>query len=396
MRSEDHPSLSKVPNLKSSAISIDWQKCAICQIEKSEKLICPLNTVQAEKGAGYTTLARDLLGFQEIGALPTHLCLLTDDDALLKNQARWHRTCRAKYDKGKLARKIESSNKKDRLDDCEQRACTRSSLKISKDCVPTCFFCEEPAKKYGSKLRSASTKDIDFRVRNAATMKKDLRILTKLAAGDMIAIEAKYHINCLTAYNNEVRPLREENPEAKLSQQLQGIAFAELVAYMEESREVNGTDAFQLAELSELYSNRLVQLGAKSDSNRVHSTRLKERLLKAMPDLTAHNQGKHVLLSYKEDVANLLQNSLDKDDDALHIMRAAKAIRAEFLNKVNDFDGTFGTNCQKVSVPASLVALIRMLLDGASIKDVDVNDAYQLAWAVEVCSFAILSCHEWL
>ena len=62
---------------------------------------------------------------------------------------------------------------------------------------------------------------------------------------------------------------------------IQGIALAQPVAYIEETRaETKGSapTVFRLAELTDMYSNRLVQLGVEV-SGRVHSTDLKERLL---------------------------------------------------------------------------------------------------------------------
>ena len=57
-------------------------------------------------------------------------------------------------------------------------------------------------------------------------------MLAKLAAGDIIAIEAKYHNRCLCALYNRARlasPMDNDGVEACMH----GIAFAELVVFLE-------------------------------------------------------------------------------------------------------------------------------------------------------------------
>ena len=63
---------------------------------------------------------------------------------------------------------------------------------------------------------------------------------------------------------------------------LEGIALAELVSYIEESLPV-----FKLVELFRLYSSRMEQLGVNSDG-RLHTSRLKDRLLAQIPQLEAY------------------------------------------------------------------------------------------------------------
>ena len=58
---------------------------------------------------------------------------------------------------------------------------------------------------------------------------------------------------------------------------------------------------FKLAYLVELYLSRMQQLGVKLGT-RVHSTRMKERLLAEFPDMRAHPKGRDVLLVFEEDV----------------------------------------------------------------------------------------------
>ena len=102
--------------------------------------------------------------------------------------------------------------------------------------------------------------------------------------------------------------------------------------------------------------------------NRIHSTRLKIRLLSALPDLTAHVQGREIL-TFEEDIGLALVKACDGYSDAVHLMRAAQVIRKELLNiKIKQFDGFFTSECQRDSVPSSLLALVNMIQDGPNIK----------------------------
>lgn len=71
---------------------------------------------------------------------------------------------------------------------------------------------------------------------------------------------------------------------------IHGIAFAELVSYIEESRQEDAAPLFKLSNLANLYQSRMHQLGGP-EVGKVHSTRLKFRLMNAIPDLEAHSQG---------------------------------------------------------------------------------------------------------
>ena len=125
--------------------------------------------------------------------------------------------------------------------------------------------------------QEASTFEVDKRVRESATIVEYTLLLGKLSMGDMVALEAKYHTRCLLALYNRAGKLK-----AEASQN-------EPQMYIEESRlEANTAPVFKLADLVQLYTSRLEQLGVVSDV-RVNSTRLKQRLLAQFVDMRAHN-----------------------------------------------------------------------------------------------------------
>ena len=208
-----------------------------------------------------------------------------------------------------------------------------------------------------------------MKVRRCALQLEDRKLLAKLSAGDIIALEAKYHRNCLTTLYNKARQATEKQEKEENYSHLHGIAFAELVAYMEDMRDEESVSVFKLTDMVSLYKKRLQQLGV-TVGNRIHSTRLKIRLLSALPDLTAHVQGREILLTFKEDIGLALIKACDGGSDAVHLMRAAQVIRKELLNiKIKQFDGFFFTSeCQRDSVPSSLLALVNMIQDGPNIK----------------------------
>ena len=99
----------------------------------------------------------------------------------------------------------------------------------------------------------------------------DTALLAKLATGEMIAIEAKYHQNCLRSLYNRVR---QEAPKGNSGQEscLHGIAFGELVAFLEDTNnDEDNAPVFKLIDMTLLYKVRLEQLGLTLDK-RIHTT----------------------------------------------------------------------------------------------------------------------------
>ena len=114
----------------------------------------------------------------------------------------------------------------------------------------------------------------------------------------MISQEAGYHAKCLAALYNKAERSKQSTINGN-EKRIQGIALAQLVAYKEETcAETKGSapTVFRLAELTDMYFNRLAQLGVEG-SGRVHSADLKERLLANVPGLQAHKKGRSKLLA---------------------------------------------------------------------------------------------------
>ena len=64
--------------------------------------------------------------------------------------------------------------------------------------------------------------------------------------GDMIPLEAKYHRKCLVNLYNKARALESTVSNKTCDAHLHGIAFAELVAFMEDLRKEDIAPIFKL------------------------------------------------------------------------------------------------------------------------------------------------------
>ena len=94
-------------------------------------------------------------------------------------------------------------------------------------------------------------------------------LLYKLAPGDMVTLEAKYH-KCL---------------------------FAELVAYMEDYYKAIVAPVIKLSDLGQLFKTCLELF----DDGWIHTSRLKSRSLSVLPNFRETSQGQDVLLSFRDD-----------------------------------------------------------------------------------------------
>lgn len=204
---------------------IDWNKCVLCQQGTREALVDPSRSLRKGNDAGYDSLATILPDFQKLGELPQHLklCSSGTGDGFLTtfkaNSAKWHKSCRGAFSSRELGRKMALSVK--RASDtamvdlceiaCKTKVYTRSecsSENVLRATEPTCFFCDLPAGP--DKLHDVTTLNMDSKIKECALALSDHRLLAKLALGDMIAVEAKYHTRCLNHLHNRRRSLERE------------------------------------------------------------------------------------------------------------------------------------------------------------------------------------------
>lgn len=352
----------------------NWGKCILCQKDSSEILRCPAKDKRGLEGDGYKTITSNLLGFEKIGCLHTKLLLtrLNDGDGIEKtlqnHGAKWHDSCRLKYNKTELHRAEKRKTPREENTDAVSTKFTRRSMEHPIFSEAQCFFCDKPAG--GVLLHDVSTFGLDERVRKCALKLEDMPLLAKLSAGDLIAQEAKYHTQCLVSLYNKARGVKlSEETDTDIDRVNHGIALAELVCYIDETRaDSDVAPLFKMTDLTNLYSNRLQQLGTNI---RVHSTKLKNRILGYFPDMEAHKQGREIVLVFNKDIGHALRKACeqDADDDAVHLARAATILRRDMFKMKAVFSDSFPSKCLERSVPTSLLALVGMIMNGPSITE---------------------------
>ena len=152
---------------------------------------------------------------------------------------------------------------------------------------------------------------------------------------EMIAIEAKYHAKCLASLYNKARQLSKDADvnsactEEPINED--ELAFAELVAYIDEFMETEDPSVLKLSDMVQLFSSKF-----KSLHERINSTRLKERIMAAFPDLTAHSIGRDVVLAPRDDIVDVLMAAKqNKDSMICRLAKAARIIRKEIFQVKN-------------------------------------------------------------
>lgn len=201
-----------------------------------------------------------------------------------------------------------------------------------------------------------------------ATINVDAKaLLCKIFEGDLIALGAHYHLSCLAKlYNKADRVRAEEDKESDKGTVLQSQCFEELIDYVESF--CNTKNVLQMSELAQLYSDRLVSLGLETYT---HTTRLRQSILSAIPDVTEilNNTNNRYELAFDEDInkAALEMSSRDCSSEVYILSQAAKILRKHNFEKKNEFMGTFSHYCQDKAVPPILHTFMHMLLDGPGI-----------------------------
>lgn len=244
--------LTKCHTLKQPKSQINWDFCALCQLDTSEALQCPAKSSKKPAGVGYVSLANDLLEFKQLGVFPMGIDLARLDegtgfqDTLSANTAKWHKSCRLKFNQNEISRHKRAMQNE--MQPCTSMRHTRSAdSKPVQTELPVCFFCNDAGSE---KLHEVATKQMDANVRKYAIQLEDTELLAKLSPGDMIALEAKYHLTCLTKLYNRARQTVYVSNDDEAC--LHSLAFAELVAFIDDVCDNEYAPIFKLADLGEM------------------------------------------------------------------------------------------------------------------------------------------------
>lgn len=225
-------------------------------------------------------------------------------------------------------------------------------------------------------LTTAQTLEVDERIRFVAKELNDCKILAKLAEGDVVAIEALYHKKCLSNFYNRLRSKQRSQSYFEKSDELtEGIAFSELIDYiyftLETSDEV---PVFKLCNLKTLFCEILSNYGASSDYiTKIHSTRLKLKILDKIPELSEIKTGRDILLTAKESIGmGVIDSCSNNYDNGLSLAKSAKTIRdLVFKTLISKSTKLLDKEDENEVVPTCLVALIEMILHGTSIDKIE-------------------------
>ena len=83
-----------------------------------------------------------------------------------------------------------------------QRKLTQNSISL-KNFKPTCSFCDKDDSDM--KLHLCQTFQVQRKIEEIADKISDIKVLTKVSASGMIAIEVKYRCKCPATYCNKAR-----------------------------------------------------------------------------------------------------------------------------------------------------------------------------------------------
>ena len=97
----------------------------------------------AEPLTGYQSLAENLVKFDELGELPQtlHLDRMNEGQSIESNEAKWHKSCRLRYNNQMLQRTEKREHQSPVKDDVLHK-----SSRLQPSCKPGeefCFFCDE-------------------------------------------------------------------------------------------------------------------------------------------------------------------------------------------------------------------------------------------------------------
>ncbi|XP_078343033.1 uncharacterized protein LOC144628793 [Oculina patagonica] len=358
---------------------MDWTLCAICQEKTSEPLSSPQHSANwRDPLCVYRDFIENLTEFEKLNAVPVKSGIASTDvsersaEAFLRNKALWHRSCHQKFNNSKLEReqtrkhKLEAAAENgDESKDGEIRRSKRKCFESSRD-SSNCIFCDQNS----GKLHEYSTFSSDTSIRNMAQEMQDTVMVAKISGGDVVAIGAKYHLQCLTAYRNKYRSYvrQHETRQNILRERSKARVFAELASYLEESLNA-GISIFQLSELHSLYEKRLKELG---EDISVNKTRLKEKLLDHFSSMGLQEQsdGKNTVLVFPEGMQQMIKDMYSNrnyDDEVLLLAKVAKMCRNEILSVNTSFSGAFSLDCQ-CSITPITNELVSMILYGLNIE----------------------------
>ncbi len=368
----------------------DWNLCFICQTDERDKpTMDPSSSVKLKRNperlsACYKEVLDNIQELNELGDLPYFVaidnisggeCTQSIVQVMMSNNVVWHKTCRSAVDNQKVQRARNKHLEQESVSPVKTRRMNsgaRSSAQPSAarstcfreqepDNTP-CIFCDEMGNR--KELRKAATLGLDKKVNDCARLLGDKHLLSKLSAGDMIAINAVYHRACLTRLYRKVETVGCDMTESPRTQVMRSHVLSELLDFIEEYR--GSGKSLAMAHLTTLYDKRLDALGFPDI--KCNTTRLREDIERMIPDIKAVKMNRCWSLVFDDDLSQAIGDMKDNiSTEVSTIHKAAKILRREYLQLKQSFAGSFSTSCEAVSIPPTLRSFLHMLLDGPGI-----------------------------
>ena len=342
--------------MESTYDSIKWSLCVLCQEKTSEVLKCPANSKHtADIAKVYANTVSLLKRFNESGNIPNKFhqrnasFISTGSDVeklFLEKKVSWHHSCKSLITESKLT-KLSSKRKSE-----GEVGAVPVLKKITRSQIPkfdpnTCFVpgCSIETSE-DEQLHEVMSKELDERFRSYAMTMNDSELLTKLAPGDLIALEAKYHSTCVLAYFNRVRSkLRQSRPStiAEQVQKFESQALLKLVSEMEVHRYDADAAPFVMSELVDQYDKLVIEILPNNlPQPTTHSTRLKNKLLSQIPDLQYFKKGKTGYMAFNSKITELLHDEIgrNRNQEIQTLLEANRILRKNMFNENHHFGGS--------------------------------------------------------
>ena len=368
-------------NCESALPMMDWSLCFICQSDEPQNAtVDPSSSVKLRNNperlsAAYRQVVNNIQELNELGELPDFVFVqnTSDSDAenilqlMMSNNVVWHKACRSAVDN----QKVQRARKKHQVPLSISPVKTRAARSVIQALPSTsssephdtpCLFCDEVGNK--DELRKAATLGLDKKVKECARVLGDKHLLSKLSAGDMISINAVYHRMCLTRLYRKVETVGCDITESHNTQVMRAHVLNDLVDYIEDKR--GSGESLPMAHLTTLYNKRIAALGFPDI--KCNTTRLREDIERMIPDIKTVKVSRCWSLVFDDDLSQAvvdMQDNISSEVSTLH--KAAQILRREYLQKHQEFTGSFSTSSEAESIPTTLRSFLCMLLDGPSI-----------------------------
>ena len=108
--------------------------------------------------------------------------------------------------------------------------------------------------------------------------------------------------------------------------------------YLKSSNEsLEAIPVFKLSDIKSLYSQRLKEYGSPDVCvEKIHSTRLKEKILGRIPELHESRKGRDVILTFREEIGSAIYTACNQnyEEDGTCLSSAAKLSGSKYFSMI--------------------------------------------------------------